>query len=226
LEKLGIFGFVTKPVIESELLDVLLRVENDQKLIEVEKPMKNNRRHPSRLDHHGEEEVLLLHRPLQILLAEDNIVNTKLATRLLEKLGHQVKHAENGLQATKMAAANDFDVILMDVQMPEMGGFDATKIIRFREMETGKHVPVIAVTAHALQGDREKCIEAGMDDYISKPIHIDQLGRMIEKWTSCQGDYFPRDEISSPQLSDTHYSENNHHGYCSDSNHIHTKRKV
>jgi len=126
------------------------------------------------------------------LLAEDNPVNTQLATRLLEKLGHRVVHAENGLEAIVKVEKEYFDIVLMDIQMPEMGGFDATRIIRNRSMEplnpasfiAGKHIPIIAMTAHALQGDREKCLEAGMDDYISKPIHIDQLGSMIEKWAN------------------------------------------
>jgi len=127
---------------------------------------------------------------LKILLVEDNPVNTQLATRLLEKLGHCVVHVENGLEAINKAEDNYFDMILMDVQMPEMGGFDATKIIRNRGLEAkepcsfiaGKYIPIIAMTAHALQGDREKCLEAGMDDYIPKPIHIETLRTTIERW--------------------------------------------
>jgi len=117
-----------------------------------------------------------------ILLAEDNTVNQKLAIRLLERFGYKVTLAENGLQAVAAAEKQNFDLVLMDVQMPEMGGFEATAIIREREAALGKHTPIIAMTAHALQGDREKCLEATMDDYLSKPIHADQLKAMIEKF--------------------------------------------
>jgi len=109
-------------------------------------------------------------------------VNQKLAIRLLERFGYKVTLAENGLQAVAAAEKNNFDLVLMDVQMPEMGGFEATAIIRERETALGKHTPIIAMTAHALQGDREKCLEATMDDYLSKPIRADQLKAMIEKF--------------------------------------------
>ncbi|PYS39357.1 MAG: hybrid sensor histidine kinase/response regulator [Acidobacteria bacterium] len=108
--------------------------------------------------------------PLHILLAEDNPVNQKVAVRLLERRGHTVEVACTGLEAVTAAARSNFDVILMDVQMPEMGGLEATALIRQRERNTGNHVPIVAMTAHAMSGDRERCLEAGMDDYLPKPI--------------------------------------------------------
>lgn len=121
--------------------------------------------------------------PLRILLAEDNSVNQKLAELLLQKLGHSVYVVGNGRLAVEALARERFDMVLMDVQMPEMGGFEATAVLREREKATGRHTPVVAMTAHAMKGDREKCIEAGMDDYISKPISSSDLEAMLQKFT-------------------------------------------
>jgi len=123
-------------------------------------------------------------RSLSILLAEDNPVNQRLAVRILEKRGHKVVVAENGSKAVAAYSGAPFDVILMDVQMPEMNGFEATAAIREYEKNSGRHTPIIAMTAHALKGDRERCIEAGMDDYISKPIKPDELLRLLANVTS------------------------------------------
>lgn len=116
-----------------------------------------------------------------ILLVEDNEVNLKLASRLLEKRGHRVAIARDGVEALQRYESEAFDLILMDCQMPRMGGFEATKLIRKREAESGRHVPIIAMTAHAMEGDREKCLKAGMDDYISKPLEGDSLETAIER---------------------------------------------
>jgi CheY-like chemotaxis protein/HPt (histidine-containing phosphotransfer) domain-containing protein len=113
--------------------------------------------------------------PLRILLAEDNPVNQKLAVRMLEKHAYTVVIANNGKEALELLAHQPFDLILMDVQMPEMCGFEATMAIREREQHTGGHLPIIAMTAHAMQGDRERCLLAGMDHYVSKPIHVKEL---------------------------------------------------
>jgi CheY-like chemotaxis protein len=110
------------------------------------------------------------HRPLRILLAEDNIVNRTLIVRLLQKRGHQLVIAENGREALEAHARETFDAVLMDVQMPEMDGFEATAEIRKHELVSGKHLPIIALTAHAMTGDRERCLAAGMDGYLTKPI--------------------------------------------------------
>jgi hypothetical protein len=113
--------------------------------------------------------------PLRILLAEDNIVNQTLAVRLLEKRGHAVTVAANGRDALAAFDRAPFDLVLMDVQMPEMDGFEATAAIRERERVTATHVPIIAMTAHAMKGDEERCLAAGMDGYLSKPIRSQQL---------------------------------------------------
>ncbi|HEY0703454.1 MAG TPA: ATP-binding protein [Candidatus Acidoferrales bacterium] len=111
----------------------------------------------------------------KILLAEDNLVNQKLAARMLEKRGHTVQVVGDGRQAFEILGARSFDLVLMDMQMPELGGVEATLLIRAREKATGGHVPIIALTASAMAGDREHCINAGMDDYVSKPIQIKEL---------------------------------------------------
>jgi CheY-like chemotaxis protein/HPt (histidine-containing phosphotransfer) domain-containing protein len=111
----------------------------------------------------------------RILLAEDNLVNQLFARRLLEKRGHTVVTVSTGRQVLAALAHDTFDVVLMDLQMPEMGGLDAAMAIRQRERETGRHIPIIAMTAYAMQGDRERCLAAGMDDYIAKPIHMQTL---------------------------------------------------
>jgi signal transduction histidine kinase/CheY-like chemotaxis protein len=123
-----------------------------------------------------------------ILLAEDNPVNQKLALRLLHKRGYTVVTAANGVEALAAFERQCFDVVLMDVQMPEMGGFEATAEIRARERRSGGRIPIIAFTAHALAGDRERCLEAGMDDYVTKPIQPAQLFAAIERQQSriCQ----------------------------------------
>jgi CheY-like chemotaxis protein len=117
---------------------------------------------------------------LRILLAEDNPVNQMLATRLLEKHGHRVALARNGREALEQIAAQAFDVVLMDVQMPELDGFEATAAIREREKTTGGHLPIVAMTAHAMQSDHQRCLAAGMDGYVSKPININQLVSVVE----------------------------------------------
>jgi CheY-like chemotaxis protein len=123
-------------------------------------------------------------RRLRILLAEDNEINQKVATCLLENRGHSVKVAENGLVALSCLEAEHFDLVVMDVQMPEMSGFDATAAIREKESKTGTHIPIVAMTAHAMKGDRERCLAAGMDAYIPKPIQPAELFRTIESLIS------------------------------------------
>jgi CheY-like chemotaxis protein len=121
---------------------------------------------------------------LRILLAEDNVVNRALATAILTKCGHHVTYAHNGREAVEAAAAARFDLIFMDVQMPEMDGFEAAGRIREAERATGHHTPIAAMTAHALAGDRERCLAAGMDDYVSKPLAKAELLAVIARTTS------------------------------------------
>jgi len=117
---------------------------------------------------------------LWVLLAEDNVVNQTIAVRVLEKHGHVVTVAENGQAALHACGAQTFDLILMDIQMPGMDGLEATAAIRKKEIATGAHMPIIAMTAHALKGDRERCLAAGMDGYVSKPIRTVELFAAIE----------------------------------------------
>ncbi len=114
-----------------------------------------------------------------MLLAEDSPFNQKLAVALLEKRGHRVVVAKHGREAVAAVEQDEFDVILMDVQMPEMDGLEATRAIRQSEESTEKHVPIIAMTAHAMKGDRERCLESGMDAYVAKPVRAKDLFEAI-----------------------------------------------
>ena len=118
--------------------------------------------------------------PMRVLLAEYNVVNQKLASRLLQKMGHSVVIASDGIEAVHAYQAGEFDVILMDVQMPEMDGLEACAAIRAAELATGRHTPIIGLTAHALRGDRERCLSAGMDDYLAKPVDAHQLAARLQ----------------------------------------------
>jgi len=120
--------------------------------------------------------------PLSVLLAEDSLVNQKLAIGLLLKKGHDVVVANNGQEALELFRTHRFDLILMDVQMPDMDGFEATKAIRELERD-GARTPIIAITAHAMKGDRERCLQAGMDGYLSKPIRARALYNTIHRFT-------------------------------------------
>jgi CheY-like chemotaxis protein len=117
--------------------------------------------------------------PFRILVAEDNVINRQLILHILGNLGYEPACAENGREAVEVVGRAGYDLILMDVQMPEMDGLEATKIIR----RQGHRQPVIiALTANAMQGDREECLTAGMDDYICKPVRLDELMQLLEKW--------------------------------------------
>jgi CheY-like chemotaxis protein len=124
----------------------------------------------------------LRRKALSILVAEDNTVNQRLIQHLLERRGHRVAIAQNGLAAIAAWREHPYDLILMDVQMPEMDGLEATRRIRAEEQSTGRHIPIVALTAHAMKGDRERCVEAGMGDYLSKPIGVDALDRVLAQY--------------------------------------------
>ncbi len=120
----------------------------------------------------------------RVLVVEDNLVNQKLAARVLEKAGHQVTVVADGLEAVELLAREgaEFDLILMDCQMPRMSGYEATSVIRRREVDTGRRIPIIAMTANAMIGDRERCLEVGMDDYLSKPLARAELLDVVQRW--------------------------------------------
>jgi CheY-like chemotaxis protein len=121
---------------------------------------------------------------LNVLLVEDNAVNQKLALRLLERAGHSVEVAGDGVYALELLAKGNFDCVLMDVQMPRMDGLETTRAVRMLEELTGEHIPIVAMTAHALDCDRDRCLQAGMDDYMTKPISRDSLLNILEAVTS------------------------------------------
>ncbi|MGE0158088.1 MAG: response regulator [Gemmatimonadales bacterium] len=129
------------------------------------------------------------YRKVRVLLAEDNKVNQMLAVAILKKRGYDVSVADNGREAVDLVQRSEFDVVLMDVQMPEVDGFEATALIRAAEMETTRRLPIIAVTAHAMEGDRQRCLAAGMDDYVSKPIDPEKLEAAIVRWTGQLPDF-------------------------------------
>ncbi len=167
-KRLGITQHVTKPLRRASLRAAILRALEISP-VEVQTESGMGSLPPSRR--------------LKLLLAEDNLVNQKLAIRLLEKMGHEVTLAVNGAEAFAMAPRQAFDLILMDIQMPVMSGTEAAKKIREEELRTGGHIPIMAMTAHAMTGDAERCLESGMDGYVSKPIQIDLLRAEIERLT-------------------------------------------
>jgi two-component system, sensor histidine kinase and response regulator len=161
-EALGIAGYLTKPVKQSELFDEIVTAL----------AAKSSKRRVTKVAEQGAASPT---GAMRILVAEDNPVNQTLAMRILEKLGHKVSLANNGREALDKSQSEYFDLILMDVQMPMLDGLEATRMIRAAEKETGKHVPIIAMTAHAMKGDKERCLDSGMDGYLSKPIRIEEL---------------------------------------------------
>ena len=170
--ELDVKAYLAKPIKRADLLEAIKlalvgQAEPSKPLSVTNSPATANQRH------------------FKILLAEDNLVNQKVAVRFLEKRGHTVVLAETGKQALAAWQQQTFDLILMDVQMPEMDGFEATAVIReqetSREYKQGAHIPIVAMTAHAMVGDRDRCLAAGMDDYVSKPIDANSLFAAIER---------------------------------------------
>jgi PAS domain S-box-containing protein len=166
--RLGVDAYLSKPVKHSDLLDALVTLYGVSTRTQVRVAAPPGRPRTG---------------ALRVLVAEDNLVNRKLVSRLLQKRGHRITAVDNGRAAVAAITgprAKTFDVVLMDVQMPEMNGLEATGAIRRYEEPRGVHVPIIALTAHAMQGDRERCLEAGMDAYLAKPIDVDELIATVE----------------------------------------------
>ena len=171
-EDLSVAAYLTKPLKPSALFDALAGIFARNLVTPRAEPAK------AALD-----SEMAANHPLRILLAEDNAVNQKLALRLLQQMGYRADVASNGLEAVESVERQSYDVVLMDVQMPEMDGLDATRAIR--KLKTIWQPRVVAMTANAMQGDREMCIAAGMDDYISKPIRVAEL---VEALTKTKGE--------------------------------------
>jgi len=171
--ELDIAAYLTKPIMQAQLLDAVMAALGTKAV--ADKPRLAAGPLPLR-SHSG----------LRVLLAEDNAVNQKLASRLLERRGHSVAVAANGRQALEMLDTQRFDLVVMDVSMPEMDGFEAAAAIRARERSTGAHIPILAMTAHAMKGDRERCLAAGMDSYVAKPVQAAQLFAAIESVTAAR----------------------------------------
>jgi len=179
--RVGIDRYLHKPVKHSDLLDALVTLFG----------VSTRHGRPAG----GPAPAAQARRRLRLLLAEDNRVNRKLVVKLLQRRGHGVKAVENGraaVEAIESAGDSPFDVVLMDLQMPEMSGLEATGAIRAREQARGGHVPIVALTAHAMQGDRERCLAAGMDGYLSKPIDVKELIATVEGFGGGRRDRSPK----------------------------------
>jgi len=179
--ELGIALYLVKPITASDLLEAIRKVlaqtsapQGRLSLPTPQEPLTKPKAQPPDSDQFS----------LNILLAEDNVVNQRLALRLLEKQGHKVTVAGNGKEALSKLEQEHFDLVLMDVQMPEMNGFEVTTAIRNAEKKSGAHISIVAMTAHAMTGDRERCLEAGMDGYVSKPVQSKELLEEINRMAS------------------------------------------
>jgi PAS domain S-box-containing protein len=165
-KQLGVAAYLVKPVRQSDLLDAIVSTLYAQGQTAARRAVRPATRPAEKR--------------LRLLLAEDNVVNQRVAMRLLEKRGHAVSVVDSGRRAVSAALEGEFDAVLMDVQMPELDGFEATAAIRKAERQDGRHVTIIAMTAHAMKGDRERCLSAGMDGYVSKPLSPEALYAAIE----------------------------------------------
>jgi PAS domain S-box-containing protein len=169
--ELNLSGYLNKPIRHNQLYDCLINVFGNSNEPRIERTGK-----PAKIDFTLSERM-----PLRILLAEDNVVNQKVALRILEKMGYRADIAANGYEVIDAVRGIQYDIVFMDILMPEMDGYEATKLI-LDEFSNEKRPKIIAMTANAMQGDREICIEAGMDDYISKPVRVEEMHDILVKW--------------------------------------------
>jgi len=168
---LHISAYLTKPVRQHELQEAILRVLGETKLKAIT-PTPATRR------------MSEVEPKLRVLIVEDNLVNQQVSSKLLQKWNYSVVIAGNGIEALAALQRTSIDLILMDLQMPEMDGFQTTDAIRREEMSTGRHIPIVALTAHAIEGDRQRCFRAGMDGHVSKPIRPEELKRVLDSLQS------------------------------------------
>jgi len=187
--EMGIAKYLIKPIKQSELLAAMLELLEPSLALSKNAAGRPGRDDPEKMP------------ALNILLAEDNAVNQTLAVRMLQKLGHSVVIASNGREALAKLEEHSFDLALMDVQMPEMDGLAATAAIREKERDDRPRLPIIALTAHAMSGDRQLCLEAGMDDYVPKPIDFKQLKQTIARIVSIQARPASEPRAQEEQLS-------------------------
>jgi signal transduction histidine kinase/CheY-like chemotaxis protein len=191
----GIAAYLTKPVRQSQLYDCITTVMGSAVALSTGSPVTPPRRPEAQAQLRA-----------KVLVAEDNMVNQKVAVRMLEKFGYQADVVANGREAIEALARLAYDCVLMDCQMPEMDGYEATVAIRQREMSTERHIPIIAMTANAMQGDREQCLAVGMDDYLSKPVKAEELLAILQKWvrlsdqTSMPPSSMAADTVHSPTV--------------------------
>lgn len=185
--RVGFSAYLTKPVRQSKLYDAIATALDALPAEEGDERRAEDRETPIATRHSLQEAKARTRERLwraHVLVAEDNTVNQKVAVRMLKKLGYRAAVAANGLEAVEALSRIQYAAVLMDVQMPEMNGYEATAEIRRREKETSGHIPIIAMTANALEGDRQKALEAGMDDYVPKPVKPDELEAALERWIS------------------------------------------
>jgi CheY-like chemotaxis protein/HPt (histidine-containing phosphotransfer) domain-containing protein len=194
MQEIGFAAYLNKPIRGSQLRDCLALVVSRKQQEPQTQPMPIVTRHSVSEDQK---------RRMRILLAEDNMINQELAMGLLKKIGYQGDAVANGKEVLSALEKVPYDLILMDVQMPEMDGFEATAVIRRKERENGRHIPIIAMTAHAMKGDRERCLEAGMDDYLTKPIQPKELIEVIKR----RADHRGSGEMEVPSVEPTKEEE-------------------
>lgn len=171
-QELGVAAYLLKPIRQSELRETIARVlgakEQKGAIPLITRYSLHDAREPSS--------------SLRVLLVEDNPVNQRLASRQLEKRGHSVVVAANGLEALEALEKENFDLVFMDVQMPVMDGFETTAAIRKKERARGVRLPIVALTAHTMKGDQEKCLAGGMDGYLTKPIRPQELNEILRSY--------------------------------------------
>ena len=189
LEQIGFAAYMTKPVKQSQLCDCLATVTSTKKEMLKDQPATIVTRHSVAEDKKHKQ---------RILLVEDNITNQKVTLNILKRFGYSADAVSNGKEAVKALGIIPYDIVLMDCQMPEMDGYEATGEIRTPESKVLDHrVPIIAMTANAMKGDREKCLKAGMDDYLCKPVNPQELNDMLEKWIAKQDSSLPEEATDS-----------------------------
>ena len=183
LERAGFAAYLTKPVKQSQLHDCLVTILNRGLGFEAPAATRIITRHS--LSDQAKSRI-------RVLLAEDNPINQKVALAMLEKLGYHADAVANGLEALAALVSRPYDLVLMDIQMPEMDGLETTSHVRDPKSAVRDHgIPIIALTAAAMKGDRERCLAAGMDDYLTKPLRPEELARMVERWTGVVGGKLP-----------------------------------